>query len=396
MTNNQKKKALIFAVAYHPFVGGAEVAVQEITKRLAKDFEFHLITLRIDGRIPKSEKIDEVFVYRIGWGRREGASSSINLGLTISKYFFPFLACLKAIKLHKKHNFDFTWSIMASYSGFAALFFKFLNRKIPFVLTLQEGDPIEHIKRRVGIFMPLYKKIFSKADIVQTISNFLADFAKKYGYKKEPIVVSNGVDLENFSKEFSETELFSAKEEIEKKEGDIFLITSSRLVYKNAVDQIIKALSHLPKNFNLLIAGEGEERQTLEDLAEKLSLKERVKFLGVISHQKLPLYLKVSDIFIRPSRSEGMGNSFIEAMASGIPVIGTPVGGIPDFLEDEKTGLFCEVDNPEDIAKQVKRLIEDNKLRQNIVENAREMVAKDYSWGNISQKMKKEVFDGIL
>ena len=89
----EKIKVLIFSVAFHPFVGGAEVAVKEITERLSEGFEFFLITLRIDSRLPKEEKIGNVFVYRIGWGRNpanfKASTSSI---LTISKYLFPFWA----------------------------------------------------------------------------------------------------------------------------------------------------------------------------------------------------------------------------------------------------------------------------------------------------------------
>ncbi len=391
-----KRKVLIFAVAYHPFVGGAEIAVQEITRRLSSDYEFHLITLRIDKRLPKEEKINDVFVYRIGWGRGDSRlKAATSFALTLSKYLFPFWASLKAARLHRSIRFDFIWSIMASYSGFAALFFKFLHPKVPFVLTLQEGDPIDHVRERVGIFMPLYKKIFARADIIQAISKFLAGFAEKMGYRKKPIVIPNGVDLENFSKDLSIDEPVSLKKELGKRDKEVFLVTASRLVKKNAVDQIIRALTYLPENFRLFIAGEGGEEEELRRLVQKLKLGERVIFGGTISHQKLPLYLKICDIFVRPSRSEGLGSSFIEAMAAGLPVIGTPVGGIPDFLEDGKTGLFCKVNDPEDIAKQIRRLAEDKKLRETIIRSARERAFRDYDWGFISSRMTKEIFSKI-
>ncbi|TSC61337.1 MAG: glycosyltransferase, partial [Parcubacteria group bacterium Gr01-1014_107] len=150
----------------------------------------------------------------------------------------------------------------------------------------------------------------------------------------------------------------------------------------------------LPENFRLFIAGEGGEEE-LRRLVQKLKLGERVIFGGTISHQKLPLYLKICDIFVRPSRSEGLGSSFIEAMAAGLPVIGTPVGGIPDFLEDGKTGLFCKVNDPEDIAKQIRRLAEDKKLRETIIRSARERAFRDYDWGFISSRMTKEIFSKI-
>jgi glycosyltransferase involved in cell wall biosynthesis len=94
--------------------------------------------------------------------------------------------------------------------------------------------------------------------------------------------------------------------------------------------------------------------------------------------------LKISDVFVRPSLSEGLGNAFLEAMAASIPVIGTPVGGIPDFLKDEETGLFCEVGNPEDIAQKIEKLVFDDSLRKRIIENGLELVKEKYDWGFIA------------
>lgn len=401
MDIKNKKRVLVFSIAYHPFIGGAEVAVQEITKRL-KDFHFEIITLRMDRNLPRLEKMENVTVHRIGFVAKSKDSKpklSIKWSVFASKHLFPFWAAGLAFKLNRQEKFILSWSIMANYAGFAALFFKFLQPKIPFLLTLQEGDSIEYIKKRVGIFMPIFKMIFKKADQVQAISHFLAGFALEMGYSGVPKVVPNGFDIENFTRHFSEAELVEAERILGKKTGDFFIITSSRLVKKNAVDVIIASLVFLPGNYKLFVAGIGEEEKKLKELAERLKVADRVFWGGFIERQKLPALLKASDIFVRPSRSEGLGNSFIEAMAVGIPIIATPVGGIPDFLNDpskgqgQATGLFCEVDNPEDLAKQVKRLIEDVKLRETVVENARNMVMKNYDWNLISQRMEKEAFN---
>jgi len=113
-----------------------------------------------------------------------------------------------------------------------------------------------------------------------------------------------------------------------------------------------------------------------------------VRFLGFIPHAEMPKYLLISDIFIRPSRSEGLGNSFLEAMAAGIPVIATPVGGIPDFLKDGETGLFCEVGNPRSIAQKAEKFMKDRESRDYIVDRARQMVRSRYGWEKISGEMK--------
>ncbi|MDP2947119.1 MAG: glycosyltransferase family 4 protein, partial [Nanoarchaeota archaeon] len=119
----------------------------------------------------------------------------------------------------------------------------------------------------------------------------------------------------------------------------------------------------------------------------------RVIFMGYVEHSVLNKYLKACDIFIRPSLSEGFGNSFIEAMTCKIPVIVTPVGGITDFLIDNKTGYFCKPENSESIAKTIKKVISDpNKSR--IIENAYNMVLQKYDWNLIAQQMLA-IFDNI-
>ena len=109
----------------------------------------------------------------------------------------------------------------------------------------------------------------------------------------------------------------------------------------------------------------------------------------------MPKYLSVCDIFIRPSRSEGFGNSFIEAMAAGLPVIATPVGGIPDFVDDKETGIFCSPDNPQSIALAVMTLIREPLIRSHITEKAKARVLERYSWDHIALKMKA-VFEKFL
>ena len=101
----------------------------------------------------------------------------------------------------------------------------------------------------------------------------------------------------------------------------------------------------------------------------------------------MPKYLKACDIFIRPSLSEGFGNSFIEAMAARLPVIATAVGGIPEFIEDGITGYFCEPQNPESIAKIVRRVIDDVGTNR-VVDNAHKMVKERYGWDLIAERMK--------
>jgi glycosyltransferase involved in cell wall biosynthesis len=224
---------------------------------------------------------------------------------------------------------------------------------------------------------------------------------KAMGHNKEIEIVPNGVDLKNFTRDFTEDELLSLKVNLKKRTEDVFLITTSRLVKKNAVGDVISALPHLPSHIKFIVIGEGPDKDKLSKLVKDLKLENRVTFVGHIDHKDIPKYLKVSDIFIRPSLSEGFGNSFIEAMASKIPVIATPVGGIVDFLKspaegENPTGLFCKPNNPTSIANTVEAYLNDEGLRNKIVDNAYKMVTENYDWTKISHDMRNKVFNKIL
>jgi glycosyltransferase involved in cell wall biosynthesis len=380
-----ERKILIFSVAYLPYVGGAELAVKEITDRI-KDARFDMITARMDKKLAPFEKIGNINVYRIGFGLRRA-----------DKYIFTFFGFLKALKLHFKNHYQVIWPIMAAYSSFSVLF-KICFPKTRLILTLQEGDPIEYIVglKRFKIFWPVYKLYFRSVDKAQAISNYLADWAESLGIKKDKIeVVPNAVDTGRFSRDISESDLDEIIVRLGKKPGEKLIITVSRLVEKNAVDDVIRCLSYLPENIKFLVLGAGPEENNLRRLAQELKVSERVLFCGQIGHKDLPKYLKISDVFVRPSLSEGLGNSFLEAMAAGVPVIGTNVGGIPDFIKEGETGLFCEVKNPKSIAEKINILFSDNALRQKLTENGKKLVAEKYDWDLVSKKMEN-IFNKLI
>ena len=159
------RKILIFSLVYYPkFIGGAEVAIKEITDRIdPHEIEFDMVTLRLDSKLSKYEKIGNINVYRVGWSADQKTSSdSLPWYLHLNKYAFLLTGFIKAISLHKKNKYDAIWSMMATYNSFAAIIFKMLNPKIKFFLTLQEGDPIPYIKKRALPLYPLFKKIFTK------------------------------------------------------------------------------------------------------------------------------------------------------------------------------------------------------------------------------------------
>src|SRR3989338_3900018 len=358
-------KVLIFSLTYHPFIGGAEVAVKEIIDRIS-DISFDMVTVNLDGKQKVEEKIGNVNVYRVGNSKK-------------SKYFFPWQAFTFADKLHAQNSYDAVWSIMANQAGLAALFFKKKNPKIPFLLTLQEGDSELDIWLRTFYMRSLYKSIYRRADHIQAISNFLADRARSLGAKCAVEVVPNGIDNEKV--------LRARQSQYQK--SDKFIITSSRLVKKNGVDIIIKALALLSdKEIRLNILGDGILRKELEELVKNLKLENRVKFFGQVADFEVYAQTNATKIFVRPSRSEGLGSAFLEAMSIGVPVIGTPVGGIPDFLKDGETGLFCKADDPKDLAEKIELLLKDENLYNKISYNGRQLAIEKYQWFRIASRME--------
>lgn len=381
-------RILIFSLSYFPhLVGGAEVAVKEITDRIpTKDAEFDMITLG-DGSSPQEEKLGNVRVHRIfkSAGRAQ-------------KLLYPFAAYWKARRMTDTMRFDLAWAIMGSYGGFAAFLLKRHNRSLPVLLTIQEGDNFE--RRQQGIWRMPFRWIFGSPDRIQAISNYLAEWSRAMGATCPIDVIPNGADLSLFAGAVDPAEKSLLAAKLGKKDGDVFLVTTSRLVEKNAVDDVISSLQHLPKNVKFLILGVGPLEASLKQLALRLGLNytdeppinpgNRVHFLGYVPHKEMPKYLAVSEIFIRPSLTEGQGASFMEAMAAGLPIIATSVGGIPDFLTDGETGLVCEVKNPRSIAQKIEKYLKDSESREYIVKKARAMVKDRYDWTAIAREMQAE------
>ena len=356
-----KKRVLIFSTAYLPLIGGAEIAVKEITDRLP-DYDFVLITAKLKKELQTEEWIGNVKVVRIGKGDR------------LDKLRLIWSGPETAIKLG---SFDMIWSIMASYGGLAALKYKEKNKTIPLLLTLQEGDSMSRIYSKMIFCWRRFKRLFRFADRIQVISNYLGDWARSMGAKCPVDIVPNGVDIEKFR-----------NQKINIKNGKT-IITVSRLEKKNGIEDLIRAFIYLPEDYKLVVIGIGSLEAKLKRIAARLGLVDRVRFLGNIEHGDIPFYLWTSDVFCRPSLSEGLGNAFLEAMAAGLPVVATSVGGIPDFLKDRETGLFCRVNNSKDIAEKIKIIFEDNILRDNLIKNAKKIVEEKYNWTIISQEMSK-------
>lgn len=400
------KRILVFSLAYFPkHIGGAEIAIKEITDRMsANEIEFHMVTNRYDSTLPREERIGNVLVHRIGITvRNPNAADLRTWPLHFNKFLFQFLAAWKALRLHRTYRYDGMWAVMAHSCGVPAAIFKMVHPEVPYVLTLQEGDPIDHIEKKMRPLWPLFTQAFTRADMVHAISTFLVRWARARGFDGPIEVIPNAVDTAHFSQTYTPDEMRVVQERIGKKEGDIFLITTSRLVTKNAVDDVIRALPKLAKHVHFAILGTGPDEGALRTLARELNVEDRTHFLGFVDHAEMPKYLKACDIFVRPSRSEGMGNSFVEAMAAEVPVIATQEGGIIDFLFDEKrnpdkrpTGWAVDANAPEQIAKAVEDIVGHPEKRAQVQQSAKRLALAKYDWNVTARDMREKVFQPLL
>ena len=390
MDSASKPVIFAFTTAYYPLIGGAEIAIQEITKRLAADFRFFIFTARLSSDLARREVRPEGVIIRLGFGS------------AFDKFFLPFVGAIAVVRQARRTPPACFWAMMVSWGSAAAYLANIIRfwHRVPVLLTLQEGDSEAHIRRsRSGLIALAWRLALRRTDYLSAISTYLRDFGIRLGYHGPSEVIPNGVDVKQFSKRISAEERRALRRTLGIGEHDSVVITTSRLSSKNGIDILIRALAVLRerltgKEVRLLVLGEGEERANLEGCIRELKLERDVSLVGLVPNEDVPRYLGASDIFSRPSRSEGLGNSFLEAMAAGLPVVGTLVGGIPDFLIDGENGLACRVDDPEDCAVKIQRLLGDSSLRKRLAE-AGKRTAERYEWDMIARSFQR-VFSSII
>ncbi len=147
------------------------------------------------------------------------------------------------------------------------------------------------------------------------------------------------------------------------------------------VPDLLAAMASLDSSYQLAIYGEGADRPRIEREIGRLRLKNRVKLHGVIANPSQALCS--IDVLVLPSAAEGFGLVLIEAMAAGVPVVATDVPGIRDVVTDGRTGLLVPVESPREIARAVRRVCEDLKLRDRLVEQGSAEVNRRFSWENV-------------
>lgn len=343
-------------VSPYTVLGGAERILREHTVRLVKrGHRVHLLVREVGGR-----------------GVREGMID----GVSISSYpvdpsgslRFALASILRARWLFQKLHGRERFKLLNLHQPFSALglLTSPATRGLPTVYTFLSPAFLEFRIRRgltgrrplrqlpAALLKRIEQTCFRKADRIVVLSRFSRDLLKQhYGIEGEKIVViPGGVDLRHFAPN-GEKKRF--KTELGCPPDAFLLLTIRNLVPRMGLDALLHAMREVQKvakGVTLLIGGEGPMEQDLKGLAKRLGLVTSVRFEGYIPEEQLTTYYQAADFFILPTKElEGFGLVAVEALACGTPVLGTPVGAIPEILGALQADLLFEGTDPQAIAK---------------------------------------------
>ncbi|MEQ1849914.1 MAG: glycosyltransferase family 4 protein [Candidatus Peribacteraceae bacterium] len=343
------KTLVILSAFLSPYRSGAEAMVEEVAKRLSDDFDITIVTGRYSRALSQRDTMGKMKIIRVG------------LGLRLDKWLYPFLAPMQLGKLHP----DIVHAVLETFAGLALTLCRCKTKK---VLTLQTTNRTF-----------LKKMIIGSPDIVTAISTDLVKTAESFG-RKDVHLIPNGIDLSAFQ---------SAVQTVSKDSGRVLFV--GRLEQMKGIDTLLRAfkraIAGLPPSVHLRIVGDGSEKQSLQRLATELDIDHRVQFVGKVPHEKVAIEFAAAEIFAGLSRSEALGNVFIEAQAAGCAVLGTTVGGIPDTVKDGESGLLVPPNNEEAAALALRQLLTDTPLRARLTKGGTKN-AEAYDWNGIAERYR--------
>jgi glycosyltransferase involved in cell wall biosynthesis len=149
-----------------------------------------------------------------------------------------------------------------------------------------------------------------------------------------------------------------------------YLLTICRLMVWKGVDGILRALQGLPEDVQLLVAGDGDMLEPWKALARELGLERRVRFLGNVPYERIPLLIRAADVFVLNSEYEGLSHTLLEVAALGLPIVCTDVCGNPEVVEHGRSGLLVPPRDPKALRVAIARLLDDPRLGRELAEEA--------------------------
>lgn len=350
-------------IVCYPTFGGSGVVATELGLELSKrGHEIHFITY--------SQPV-----------RLELLSNNVHYHeVTVPEYplflYQPYELALSSklvdmVKLHKIEILHVHYAIPHAYAAYMAK--KMLQEDgiyIPIVTTLH-GTDITLVGSH-PFYKPAVTFSINKSDAVTSVSQSLKDDTMRlFDIKKEIHVVPNFIDLVKYAPKFTDCQRAMMATDNEK---IITHISNFRGVKQ--IPDVIKIFYNIQKEIpaKMMMVGEGPEREPAERLCEKLGISDKVVFFG--NSNEIDKILCFSDLFLLPSLTESFGLSALEAMASGVPVISSNTGGIPEVNVHGVSGYLSEINDVEDMSKNALHILKDPILLDEFKKNAKVVATK--------------------
>ena len=364
-------RILIINSEYPPIGGGAGNASANIARELvALGQEVTVLTAHY-GDLPRQTRQDGLHILRIKALRRRLDRSS-----ALEQIIFMLASSLHTLTLLRKWRPDVIVAFFGVPSG-AAAWCANIFAGVPYIVSLRGGDVPGFRPYDFALYhklvAPLLRLIWRRSSGLVANSSGLKKLAEAFDSNSPIQVIPNGVDLQRYAPGNREWE-------------PPRLLLVGRLVYQKGVDILLEALEGLQSHpWELSLVGDGPERETLQSLAQKYGISDRVHFRSWLDDDALVEQLQEANLFVFPSRHEGMPNAVLEAMACGLPVIASRIAGNEELVIDGETGFLVPAEDPDALREAISELIINNSRRQQMGMSSRQRVEANYSWKQITQ-----------
>nr|WP_246197972.1 glycosyltransferase family 4 protein [Solidesulfovibrio aerotolerans] len=369
---------------YPPLGGGAGNATANMARELALlGHRVRVVTAAFAGQ-PRRDVVDGYELWRIPAVRRQADHCSPLEMLT-----FLASALVALPFMQGRFRADACICFFGIPCGPAAWLLKVLCG-VPYIVSLRGGDvpgfqpyDLAGYHRATG---PLIRFLWRGAAHVVANSQGLAALARTSAGATPIAMIPNGVDTARFAP--APGPVGAPQDGPAAGSGPMQLLFVGRVVQQKGLDVLLNALALLPPglDYRLTLVGDGPLRPALVEQAARLGLAGRVRFAGWASREDMPAVLRAADVFVFPSRDEGMPNAVLEAMASGLPVAATRISGNEELVLDGQTGFLVPPNDANALAVVLARLLGDRALGRRLGAAGRERVVGEYSWHSVAQR----------
>lgn len=304
----------------------------------------------------------------------------------INHLMFIIKAVTVGRRLNRENNVDLFIASEPIAGGVAGVVLKWLTRKK--LLVQLQGDlfnlhPSEFSWLRRKISKRLTVFVSKRADKVRCVSNALVEQAKQAGIPEDKLaLVPSRCDVGKFDPDDWKQDGEKLRKELNLTNKKVLVFVGTLSVHKG-VAYLIEALpkvAEIHPDVCLLIIGSGDLEEKLKRLSRDLKVADMILFLGRIPYEQVPAYLATADILILPSLDEGMPRVVLEAMSMELPVVATTVGGIPELVDEEKTGLLVPAANAGALARAIETLLSDEDRASKMGKAGRGVIEEEYSF----------------